>query len=295
MYWNASKLVLKIKKMVLLGYILGILIGTVLGLFGSGGAIISFPVLVYFMNIPAEQAGTYSLLIVGIAAGAGIIRQWKEKNIHFQSALFFAVPLLIGFYITKFYLLPLIPSELVHFSQWTLTKNHLIMALFIITLSYIIYNMLSESNNTTTIPTSSTNTSSSNISLSHWLSHWLHFILTTLLVGILSASIGAGGGFIIVPALINLFKLPIKKATSTSLFIIFLNALIGTILNHSDFSNEHISVLVTFSIMAIIGIIIGTYLNTVISAIQLKKSYAYFLLFILTSTIFSEIYKTIHP
>lgn len=272
----------------IIGYILGLLIGALLGLFGSGGAIISFPVLVYFINIPAQQAGVYSLLIVGLAALVGVIKQWKMNHVDFKVAAIFTVPLLAGFYLTKNYLLPIIPHEIFQFSSFVLTKNHIIMLLFVLTLSYIVANMLTQKDNP-----------NGQDELKYQENTWSfgkvwRYIVSTIVVGILSASIGAGGGFIIVPALIGIFRLPIKKATGTSLFIISVNAFLGTLMNKKDFSDQHIPIILTFSLISIVGMFIGLYLNKILSAITLKKSYAYFLILILASTIFSEIYKIIH-
>lgn len=268
--------------MEIIGYILSIIIGLTLGLFGAGGAIISFPVLMYFMNIPPLQASVYSLLIVGISAFIAVIQHIKNKNIDIKITIIFSVPLLISFYIFKFIILPIIPQDIISFSQWTFTKNHLIILLFIITLSIIIYRMLY--NTSASIPENTNNLSTPNI-----LSY--KYIISAGLVGMLAASIGAGGGFIIVPALIEIFKLPIKKATGTSLFIISINSFVGTIMNIKAFQPEHTTMLLLFSILSIAGIFIGTYLNKILQSQLLKTSYAYFLVFILFSTIITEIYK----
>ncbi|GAB4208886.1 MAG: sulfite exporter TauE/SafE family protein [Bacteroidia bacterium] len=273
--------------MMIIGYILGLLIGALLGLFGSGGAIISFPVLVYFINIPAQQAGVYSLLIVGLAALVGVIKQWKMNHVDFKVAAIFTVPLLAGFYLTKNYLLPIIPQEIARFSNVVFTKNHLIMLLFILTLSYIVTSMFTQA--------SDANQDNLEYQEKNWyLGKIWRFVVSAIGVGILSASIGAGGGFIIVPALMSIFHLPVKKATGTSLFIISVNAFLGTLMNKKDFSDQHIPIILTFSLISIVGMFIGLYLNKILSAITLKKSYAYFLILILASTIFSEIYKIIH-
>lgn len=274
--------------MMIIGYILGLLIGVLLGLFGSGGAIISFPVLVYFMNIPVQQAGVYSLLIVGVAALVGVIRQWKMNHVDLKVAAVFTIPLLAGFYMTKYFLLPTIPQEMAHFPGGvTFTKNHVIMLLFILTLSYIVVNMFTHAN--------VTNQYKTEYQENAWhFGKICRYIVSAIGVGILSASIGAGGGFIIVPALIGIFHLPVKKATGTSLFIISVNAFLGTLMNKKEFSDQYIPIIFTFSLISIVGMFIGLYLNKILSAATLKKSYAYFLIVILASTIFSEIYKIIH-
>lgn len=269
--------------MVIVGYILGILVGMVLGLFGSGGAIISFPVLIYFLDIEPQYAGIYSLIIVGIAALTGILKNIKTNSIDFKVAIIFSVPLLLSFYITRYFILPQIPFVILPLQNFDFTKNHLIMLLFISTMSYIIFGMLTSKNTGDKVNSNDTP-----------FKFNLRYVLHSGLVGILAATIGAGGGFVIVPALMNIFHLPIKKATSTSLMIITINAFAGTLLNLKDFSNQHLIIVGIFAVMAIIGIFIGTYLNKILSSQTLKKSYAYFLLIVLISTISSEIYKTIN-
>ncbi|HPQ07705.1 MAG TPA: sulfite exporter TauE/SafE family protein [Bacteroidia bacterium] len=268
--------------MEVIGYILAVFIGIVLGLFGSGGAIISFPVLVYFMGISPELAGNYTLLIVGISALVGTIKQLKEKTLDIKVAISFSIPLLLSFFITKKIILPAIPSKILETNALTFTKDNLIMSLFVITLSVIIYKMLNKDSNEQSSHTTSIQSTFN-----------LKYLIQSFLVGFLSASIGAGGGFIIVPALMSIYKLPIKNATSTSLFVITINAFIGTLLNIHHFQSEHITMIVVFTILSIIGIFIGIYLNKIANVLTLKKSYAYFLIIILFSTISTEIYKFI--
>ncbi|GIV26322.1 MAG: UPF0721 transmembrane protein [Bacteroidia bacterium] len=266
--------------MITIGYILGILIGVVLGLFGAGGAIIAFPVLVYFMGINPETAGMYSLIIVGIASLTGVIKQVRNSLIDFNKALKFILPVLINFYVVKYLILPSIPDIIYSIQSVVIRKNHLIMLLFVVVLSVIIVNMLKGLNNNESTENSTTNNT-----------NFFQYLLKTSFVGILAATIGAGGGFIIVPALIKIYNMPIKNATATSLLIIFINALFGTIINFSSFESQHITTILLFSLLSILGIFIGTYLNNITNAIVLKKSYAYFLIIVLISTLTTEIYK----
>lgn len=271
--------------MVIAGYISALLIGVVLGLFGAGGAIISFPALVYFMNIPPQQASNYSLIIVGIASVAGVFQHIRNKNINLKITIIFSIPLLIAFYITKFFILPSIPEIIIQTSGYVFTKNHLIMFIFFITLTFIILHLITKKSS---FKEFSTNPISSKITSIFQL---FNYIIYSLLVGVLAASVGAGGGFIIVPALMKLYHLSIKQATATSLLIISTNAIVGTFLNSQFFSDEHLSVIILFSLLAITGIVIGTYINKIISSAYLLKYYTYFLISILISTIFSEIYS----
>lgn len=266
--------------MVTIGYILGILIGVVLGLFGSGGAIIAFPVLVYFMGINPENASTYSLIIVGIASLTGIVKQIQNGLIDLTVTLKFIPPMLISFYITKYLILPNLPDVIFKLQNVVIRKSHLIMLLFLSVLSVIIVNMFKELNNKET--PESINSTQINL---------FEYLIKSSFTGILAAAIGAGGGFIIVPVLMKIFNMPIKNATTTSLLIIFINALFGTIINSSSFESQHLTIILLFSLLSILGIFIGTFLNKIINSVALKKSYAYFLIIILLSTLTTEIYK----
>jgi len=271
--------------MIIIGYILGLLVGVVLGLFGAGGAIISFPILVYFMGIIPQQASIYSLLIVGVAALSGVLKYLKQKEIDFKTALIFTPPVLLAFYITKQIIIPSIPEQIFNIGNFIYTRDRLLMTIFVITLSYTIYKMIS-----------SAKTDNSSIVKENKFqsTDTIKYLSYSFAVGILSASIGAGGGFIIVPALMILFKLPIKAATGTSLFVITTNALVGTIINRNNIQSEHHVMITLFIIFAIIGIFIGSYLNKILQANQLKHYYSYFLIFVLLSTIITEIYKSIN-
>jgi uncharacterized membrane protein YfcA len=159
------------------------------------------------------------------------------------------------------------------------------MTIFVITPSYTIYKMISsaKTDNSSTVQENKFNRSDI-----------IQYLSYSFAVGILSAIIGAGGGFIIVPALVLLFRLPIKIATDTSLFVITANALVGTIINRNNIQSEHFLMITLFILFAIIGIFIGSYLNKILQANQLKHYYSYFLIFVLLSTIITETYKSIN-
>lgn len=266
-----------------LGYLFAVLVGLVLGLFGSGGAIIAFPVLVYFMKVPPSQASIYSLIIVGIASAFGLIKKFSdnEKDIQIPALVVFSIPLLISFYLFKLFILKQIPNKLFHINNWIITKNLVIMILFFTVLSFIIYKMIYKNNS----DDDHKNTEKNQFKFS------FKFIVYAAFTGILAASIGAGGGFLIVPALMETFNMSIKKATTNSLAIITINSILGTWINQSEFSNNYLSMITLFALMAVLGIFIGTYLNKIILTHTLQKFYAYFLLLILILSLFAEIYK----
>ena len=93
------------------GYFLAILIGISLGLIGSGGSILTVPVLVYFFHIDPVLATTYSLCIVGLSSIAGVISKYKQKLLDAKIILIFGIPSMIGVLMSRKWILPTIPLE----------------------------------------------------------------------------------------------------------------------------------------------------------------------------------------
>ena len=118
--------------------------------------------------------------------------------------------------------------------------------------------------------------------------YWL--ILQLFLVGILIGLIGAGGGFLIIPALMKLAKLPIRKAIGTSLLIITINSLIGFL---GDLQTSVIdwSFLLLFTSLSVIGIFIGLYIQKYINEKRLKKIFGFFVLAMAVVIIYKEVFS----
>ena len=109
-----------------------------------------------------------------------------------------------------------------------------------------------------------------------------------LIVGLLTGLVGAGGGFLIIPALVILANLDMRVAVGTSLFIISIKSLIGFL---GDLTNLQIdwSFLLTFSFISILGIFLGTYLIRFIESNQLKKIFRWFVLVLSVFILFREL------
>ena len=113
-------------------------------------------------------------------------------------------------------------------------------------------------------------------------------LLEGVVVGLLTGLVGAGGGFLIIPALVVLSKLPMKMAVGTSLVIISSKSLIGFL---GDVQNQPIDwqFLVFFTSISVVGIFIGSWLSTKVDGSKLKPAFGWFVLimgiFILTKSI----------
>jgi len=99
-----------------------------------------------------------------------------------------------------------------------------------------------------------------------------------LIVGLVTGLVGAGGGFLIVPALVILVGLPMKKAVGTSLFIVSLKSLIGFMGDLGSGQTIDWNFLLLFTLFSVVGVFIGIYLNKFIGQRQLKKAFGYFVL-----------------
>jgi uncharacterized membrane protein YfcA len=247
----------------ILGYLGALFIGIILGITGGGGSIVTVPILVYLISLNPIIATAYSLFIVGTTAAFGTIQNFKKNLVVPKTALQFAIPSLIGVYLTRKFIVPNLPDTLLYFGSLKLTKETFLMLLFATVMFLAAYSMLKTKKEVENIKVNIKN-------------KYVVF-LQLFFVGILIGLIGAGGGFLIIPALIQLAKLPIKKAIGTSLFIITINSLVGFL---GDVQNSIIdwSFLLTFTAISVIGIFIGLYIQQFINEKYLKKLFGIFVL-----------------
>ena len=188
----------------ILGYIGALLIGVVLGLIGGGGSILTVPVLVYILKINPVVGTAYSLFVVGVSALVGAIRNIQKGLVDFRTAIVFSIPAFLAVYLTRKFLVPAIPEEVFSVKDIVITKDIAIMIFFAIIMLLASVSMIRSKNG-------NTNDSSEQVEYNYPL-----IIIEGLVVGVLTGIVGAGGGFLIIPALVLLAKLPMKKAIATS-------------------------------------------------------------------------------
>ena len=249
----------------ILGYVGALLIGVVLGLIGGGGSILTVPVLVYLLAINPVTATAYSLFVVGSSALVGALRNIPKKLIDFRTAIVFAIPAFIAVYLTRMYLVPAIPEKIFSVGGFTVTKNIGIMLFFAIIMVIASISMIREKKKME-------ETVEQKVKYNYPL-----IVVEGMVVGLITGIVGAGGGFLIIPALVILAKLPMKKAVATSLLIIAFKSLIGFL---GDVQNIEIdwSFLLVFTGLSIAGIWLGVYLNNFIDGKKLKKGFGWFVL-----------------
>lgn len=248
----------------LLGYFGALLIGVVLGLIGGGGSILTVPVLVYLLSINPVTATAYSLFVVGISSLVGAVNSFRKKLVDFRTATVFSIPAFIAVYITRKFIVPAIPQHIITVGGFEITKGIGIMLLFAVLMLVAAISMIRS--------TRKEELRETKISYSYLL-----ITVEGIIVGVLTGLVGAGGGFLIIPALVLLAKLPMKKAVATSLLIIAVKSLIGFI---GDVQNMEIdwNFLLTFTGLSVVGIFLGGYLNRFINGGKLKTGFGWFVL-----------------
>ncbi len=252
--------------MEILGFTLAILVGVSLGLIGSGGSILTVPILVYVMGVNPVLATAYSLFIVGSTALVGGIKSANQKRVDFKTVLIFGIPSIIAVYATRLWLMPVIPAEIFTIGTFVFTKSIALMVLFAIVMVLASISMIRPAKNKE-LPEDEPR-----------VYNYPMILLEGAVVGLLTGLVGAGGGFLIIPALVLLARMPMKLAVGTSLFIIAIKSLIGFI---GDIQGDELidwKLLGIFTAFSVAGIYIGILMSKKIDGGKLKKGFGWFVL-----------------
>lgn len=243
-----------------------IIIGICMGLFGSGGSILTIPVLLYLLHITPEQAIPSSLLIVGLISLFNSARHLHHQRISWPHLLWFGLPGMAGTYA----------------GSWIGTKAGSDWQLLIFSILMSLAAMLMWRNHT------SNKTPPRDI-------HIISLALNGMMVGILTGFVGVGGGFLIVPALVLLGGMSLPTATATSIAIISLQALTGfgsyylqSQLNMTPLQLQW-SIILPMVTAGIVGSYIGIRLSTYLPVLILQRSFAIFLLLMSVIVIYRSV------
>lgn len=249
--------------MEIIGFLLAVLMGLTLGLLGGGGSILTVPILVYVLGINPVLATAYSLFVVGTTSIIGAIRKGMEGFVHWRTAVIFSIPSLIAVFLTRYFLVPAIPENIFSIGGLMITKNIMIMIFFALVMLVASWSMLKTSKKgpepgaaSFLIP---------------------KIIAEGLIVGVITGLVGAGGGFLIVPALVILLGMPMKQAVGTSLVIISIKSLVGFLGDIGSGQEIEWNFILTFTAFSMAGMFIGLYLNRFISSTILKKVFGWFI------------------
>lgn len=257
----------------ILGYILSLLIGISLGLIGSGGSILAVPILVYLFGVTPENATTHSLFIVGITSVIASYKHHKQGNLRLKTALIFAVPSLVTLLFTRKFILPAIPQAIFSIGEFHLDKHMLIMVVFSILMIAAATSMVKRNNEP--------KGGSSSI---------VRLAILGAIIGFVTGFLGAGGGFLIVPALLFYGRLELKYAIATSVFIITINSLIGFIGDVMNSVHFDKMLLIKVSSIAIAGMFIGIGISKKIDGKKLKPIFGWFILIMGLFIILKELF-----
>ncbi len=248
--------------MEIIGYIAAVCIGLILGMLGGGGSILSIPILVYLFHFDVVLASAYSLFIVGTTSLVGAIPKYKEHLVNVRTGLLFGIPSIVSIFATRRWVVHAIPDIVWQVDGFILTKRLLLLGLFAILMVLASISMIKErqerKNDQERFRT-------------------FLVILEGLLIGFLTGLVGAGGGFLIIPALVLLTGLTFKAAVGTSLFIIAINSLMGFMGDLFNYSMDW-QFLLTITGLAVLGILIGNVLSQKATSRQLRKIFGWFIL-----------------
>ncbi|WP_417199965.1 sulfite exporter TauE/SafE family protein [Bizionia sp.] len=244
------------------GYISALLIGVVLGLIGGGGSILAVPALAYLFLVNEKVATAYSLFVVGVSALVGGLKQHKIGLVDWRTAFVFGIPAIIGISIVRHFVIPALPEVMFTIGNFEFTRRMVMFGMFSILMIPAALSMLRD------VKLKPENTQ---VSYNYPL-----IIIEGLLIGAITGMIGAGGGFLIIPALVLLANVDIKVAVATSLIIIAMNALSGFFLGDALTMTIDWKFLLSFTAISLIGIFIGSYLGNFIDGKKLKKGFGYF-------------------
>lgn len=241
------------------GYVAAVFVGVVLGLLGGGGSILAIPILVYMFRIEPVLASAYSLFIVGVTSLFGAIPKYREQLVSVRTGLVFGIPSIAAIFFTRNVVVPAIPDMVWQTSSFTLTKRLLILGVFAVLMLFASIPMIRGKREVT----------SENRKFRTFL-----VMVEGTLIGFLTGFVGAGGGFLIIPALVFLTGLQFKAAVGTSLFIIATNSLVGFL---GDVLHTPINwaLLLSLTAVAVVGIIIGHRYSRKVSQIRLRMAFGW--------------------
>ncbi|HVM88799.1 MAG TPA: sulfite exporter TauE/SafE family protein [Puia sp.] len=267
--------------MEILGFILAALVGVSLGLIGGGGSILTVPILVYVIGINPVLATSYSLFIVGSTSLVGALNNYRRGLVNIKTALLFGLSSITTVFLIRKFLIPVIPKSLFSIGHFHVTQSLATMVLFALLMVMASVAMISDNRNLKELE-------AARHEQQYHHNIW-KLLMHGVLIGIATGILGAGGGFLIIPALVLILDMPMKQAIGTSLLIIALNSLIGFTGDVGHFSIRW-GFLISITVIAISGIFAGGFLAGKIEGYKLKKAFGWFVLMMGVYIIAKEIF-----
>jgi uncharacterized membrane protein YfcA len=268
--------------MAIIGYFASALIGVSLGLIGGGGSILTVPVLVYLFGVDPVLATAYSLFVVGSTSLVGALPKYRDNLVNLRTAAIFGIPSILAVYATRAWIVPLIPNPIFSVGSFVVTKAMLMMGLFAVLMVFASVSMIRDKNG----GSNEENTAPQRF-------NYPMILLEGTVVGVLTGLVGAGGGFLIIPALVLFSKLPMKQAVGTSLLIIAAKSLFGFLGDLAHYELDW-ALLGTVTALAVAGIFVGNRFSRSIDSHKLKKAFGWFVLVMGIYILVKELYLSPH-
>lgn len=246
------------------GLIMALIIGITLGLIGGGGSILTVPVFVYVMGIPPVEATAYSLFVVGATSAAGAFGYHKQGLIAWKDGLIFAIPSLIAVFLVRSLLVPSLPQTMGGVLGFSFSKDVFIMVLFAVIMALASFTMIKDGIQVAPNPNIGSTKKA------------VIIMLEGFGVGAITGLVGAGGGFLIIPALVILMGMDMKMAVGTSLMIIAVKSLIGFTGDIISLPSIDWTLILQFTALSLIGVWFGLKISKQMAGQKLKKIFGYF-------------------
>lgn len=250
--------------MEIIGYVMAAAIGVSLGLIGSGGSILAVPVFTYLFLLNEKTATAYSLFTVGIGALVGGLKQSQNNNVDWRTAFVFGTPALVGVWLVRHYVVPALPDVIFNLNGYVFTRRMGMFGVFAILMCVAAYTMISGKER---------KGGSGDVKYNYLL-----ILIEGLVVGGVTGFVGAGGGFLIIPTLVILASIEIKKAIGTSLIIIAFKSILGFLFADALSMRIGWTFLSGFTTLTVVGIFVGVYIGRFIDGRKLKKGFGYFIM-----------------
>jgi uncharacterized protein len=255
----------------LVGYVMAMVTGLSLGLMGSGGSILTVPVLVYLFHMNPVSATSYSLFVVGVTSLVGLALRLRRQTVNLRAALAFALPSLATVFLVRKYLVHELPDSLPLPFAHSVNRDSFLLILFSLVMLAAALSMLLKSKHRAQELTITDNQN-------HGFRKLILLVIEGIVVGSITGLVGAGGGFLIVPIMILWGRLSIETAIGTSLAIITAQSFVGFLTDLSLLTKIEWSFLCQFSGLSVAGVLVGSFLGKYIRDENLKRGFGWFTL-----------------
>lgn len=223
-------------------------VGLAVGLLGGGGAILMVPILTIIAGWPASEAITVSLFVVGLTSLFSMTLHARRGNVRWRHGLVFGAIAMLGAYAGG-----LLSSHV---------PDNVLLTIFAAVMAASGIGMIRRRSENRVVVDSVP---------------WARLISAALAIGVLSGLVGAGGGFLIVPALVLLLGFPMPAAVGTSLLVIAMQSASG-FASHITHTHVQWPIVLAINAIALVGAVAGVWLGGRISAGQLRKGFGWFVI-----------------